>query len=122
AINAELSAPNAIAIDPGGNLYIADSNNSAIRRVDATSQIITTVAGTGTAGYTSGDWAYSAQIGNPYGLGIDSAGNLYTADYTNFVVQKITMRGQSFTFPATNVGQQSAPLLPTIVIANIGNE
>src|SRR5581483_1967332 len=60
--------------------------------------------------------------GNPYGLGIDSAGNLYTADYTNFVVQKITMRGQSFTFPATNVGQQSAPLLPTIVIANIGNE
>ena len=63
-------------MDSNGNIYIADSSNYRIRRVNSTTGIITTVAGNGTVGYSGdGVLATSAQLYNPYGVAMDSNGN-----------------------------------------------
>jgi sugar lactone lactonase YvrE len=78
-------------VDPQGNLYIADSGNNVIRRVDHLTHIITTVAGTGTAGYTGdGGAATSATLFYPAGLAFDASGNLYISDTGNDVIRKVT--------------------------------
>ncbi len=80
ATSARLNYPQAVAIDASGNLYIADTNNHRVRRVD-TSGRITTVAGTGEEGYDGdGGPATSARIYRPYDLAVDAAGNLYFSD------------------------------------------
>ncbi len=90
ATQAELNQPNSSVIDTAGNLYIADSYNNVIRRVAATTKLITTIAGTGTAGY-SGDAgaATSAQLNSPYSLALDSSGDLYFTDLNNNAVRRI---------------------------------
>ncbi len=92
ATDAQLSEPTALTIDPGGNLYIAESMNR-IRKVSP-SGVITTVAGNGTYGY-SGDGrpATNAQLAVAYGVGVDSAGNLYIADTQNNRVRKVSSTG-----------------------------
>lgn len=89
---ASLNSPWATVIDSSGNLYISDTGNNMVRKVDATTGMITTVAGTGIAGF-SGDngLATSAQLTSPEGLAIDSAGNLYIADNGNHLVRKIAV-------------------------------
>jgi sugar lactone lactonase YvrE len=86
AIEAQMSRPQGIAVDAAGNLYIADSDNHRIRRVDVHG-IITTFAGTGEAG-NSGDGgpATEAQINDPNVVAIDAEGNLYFADDLAMVV------------------------------------
>ncbi|MCA1570130.1 MAG: hypothetical protein LC798_07380, partial [Chloroflexi bacterium] len=81
AVRARLAAPGGIARDASGTLYIADTNNHAVRRIDAATGVITTVAGTGVGGY-SGDLgpAVSAQLNSPNDVAVDSSGNLYIAD------------------------------------------
>ena len=67
-----------IGLDSSGNLYIADGGNFRIRKVTLTTGIITTVAGNGTYGHTgNGGKATSAEIYNPWGVALDSSGNLY---------------------------------------------
>jgi sugar lactone lactonase YvrE len=94
ATSAGLSYPAGLAVDSFGNLFIADSGNNRIRKVD-TNGIITTVAGTGAAGY-SGDSgpATSATLYNPVGISVDSAGNLFIADYDNQVVRRVDTNGK----------------------------
>ena len=88
--SASLSYPGGVAVDGAGNLYIADSGNQRIRKVD-TAGIITTVAGNGTAGFT-GDFgpATSARFNNPSGVAVDGAGNLYIADSGNQRIRKLS--------------------------------
>jgi len=119
AVNAGLSAPNAVAVDAAGSLYVADTNNHAIRRVDGSTGLITTIAGTGREGYTSSGLANVALLEHPYGLAIDARGNLYIADYDNWVVQKVQVNGLSRVYPATTVGQISTD--HPFFLANIGN-
>ena len=90
---AELNYPSSSAVDAAGNLYIADTKNHRIRMVD-TLGVITTVAGTGMAGF-SGDTgaATAAQLFEPRGLTIDTAGNLYIADWRNYRVRKVDTSG-----------------------------
>jgi trimeric autotransporter adhesin len=90
ATSAELNQPMAIAVDSAGDLYIVDQFNNRIRKVAATTGIITTVAGNGTAGFAGdGAAAISAELYKPAGLAIDSAGNLYIGDEFNQRVRKV---------------------------------
>jgi sugar lactone lactonase YvrE len=80
-----------LAVDPSGDLYIADENNQRVRLVSAATGRITTVAGTGTPGYTgNGAAATSAELFLPLGITLDPAGNLYIADVANYVVRKVS--------------------------------
>ena len=80
ATSAQLYDPAGVAVDSAGNLYIADTGNNRIRKVS--NGVITTVAGNGTAGFSGdGGPATSAQLNDPQGVAVDSAGNLYIADY-----------------------------------------
>ena len=92
AINAEMSGPSGLALDGAGNLYIADSGNNAIRRVDAVTGVITTVAGTlGTSGYTGDNGAAAnAKLTSPQGIALTPDGNLIIADTGNAAVRLLT--------------------------------
>ena len=94
ATTAELNDPTCIAIDTAGNLYIVDRGNNRIRKVTASSGIITTIAGTGIAGF-SGDngIATLAQINYPYGIAIDTLGNIFFSDGDNARIRKIDTSG-----------------------------
>ncbi len=92
ATSAEADEPTGVAIDSGGNLYIADYNNQVIRKVTS-GGTITTVAGDNGAGAGySGDnaAAISAQLDQPITVVLDSAGNMYIADTTNNRIRKVT--------------------------------
>jgi hypothetical protein len=90
ATAAELLAPTGVFADSSGNVYIADSGNNVIREVKTGTGIITTIAGTGTAGFT-GDTgaATSATLNNPTGLYVDSSGDVFIADTGNNVIREI---------------------------------
>ena len=90
ATTAKLSYPYGVSVDSIGNVFIADSGNKRIRKIDASSKIITTIAGTGTAGYNGdGILANTARLETPYGVSVDSAGNVYIADTFNNRIRKL---------------------------------
>ena len=87
---APIFLPTAVAVDAAGNLFLSDSNNNRIRRVDAVSNAISTVAGDGIPGFSGdGGRATQASISAPAGLVIDGAGNIYFADASNSVIRRI---------------------------------
>lgn len=87
---AQLSYPVGVTLDSAGNLLIADRNNQRIRRVDAGTLNITTVAGTGVAGYSGdGGLATAAQLSFPVATAVDSADNIYIADSGSNRVRRI---------------------------------
>ena len=91
ATSALLYNPQGIAFDATGDLYLSDSADERVRRIDAKTHIITTVAGDGIGGFTgTGGPATGAEINDPYGIAFDSSGNLYFADLFNQVVRKVT--------------------------------
>jgi hypothetical protein len=120
ATGAELNNPTGVALDGAGNLYIADEGNSRIRKVTP-SGTITTVAGTGIAGYNGDNiTATTAELYVPTGVALDAAGNLYIADDANNRVRKVDLSDPpSFTFAGTNVG--SASTSQDVSLLNLGN-
>jgi kumamolisin len=87
---------NALAFDPGGNLYVADSSNDIIRKVLPNGNV-TTVAGVGgTAGSTNGVGT-AAEFSFPSGIVVDSTGNIFVADTNNHLIRKITISGSNYT-------------------------
>jgi uncharacterized protein (TIGR03437 family) len=90
ATSAGLVNPSGIAFDAAGNLYIADTGHHKIRRVDGATGIITTVAGTGNAGYNGDNkLATSVKLNYPDHVALDSAGNLFIADDANHRVRRV---------------------------------
>ena len=89
AASAQLDYPWAVAVDSAGNLYIADTYNQRIRKV--ANGVISTVAGNGTPGFSGDNGpATSAELNYPSGVAVDSAGNLYIADYFNQRIRKVS--------------------------------
>jgi hypothetical protein len=93
ATSAKLNDPWGVRVDRAGNVYISDSASEVVRKVD-TSGIITTVVGTGSAGYTGDNGpAIHATLHDPRGIWIDSSGNMFITDLDNEVIRKVTSAG-----------------------------
>lgn len=91
AAEAQLNQPAQVAVDLSGNLYIADRGNHRIRRVDAASGIITTVAGTGEPGFAGDDnLAAYALLSSPAGVAVDAGGNVWIADTGNHRIRFVS--------------------------------
>jgi hypothetical protein len=104
-----LNSPQGITVDFGGNLYIADTDNQRIRRVDAVAGTITSVAGNGTAGY-SGDSnaATTAELNEPEAVAFDPSNNMYVADSANAVIREVSASsGKISTFAGTGAAGNS---------------
>ena len=101
ATAAQLNAPYGVAVDDEKNIYITASNR--IRKVDGGTGIITTVAGTGTGGYSGdGGPATAALLNGPYGITTDRSGDVYWTEFSNFVVRKLDVEtGTISTFAGT---------------------
>src|ERR1041385_4325607 len=89
ATQAALNSPEGVAVDSAGNVYIADSFNNRIRKVD-TSGTITTIAGTGEPRYTGEGVATQVGLNDPSGIAIDRSGNIYIADNSSHRVRKLS--------------------------------
>ncbi len=107
-VKATFNNPNGIAIDAAGNLYVADQVNNAIRKVTPNG-LVTTLAGSGAAGFTNGTGA-SATFNNPVGIAVDASGNVFVADLDNNAIREITPAGVVTTFAGTGaVGFDDGP-------------
>ncbi len=122
AIDAPIFLPTGLAVDGAGDLFLCDSSNNRVRRVDATSGNITTVAGNGSPGGAGdGGLATAAELSNPSGLAIDGGGNLFIADTGNNVVRRVdaisglitTYAGQMGTMGYAGDGSAAASALLT---------
>ena len=89
ALEAEWGAPKALRCDRAGNLLVVDTENHAIRRIDAGTRIVTTIAGGRLGGEGDGGAATDAAMDWPHGLDLDAAGNIYIADSNNHRVRVV---------------------------------
>ena len=102
AIGAHLIQVMAVSHSPDGSVYIGDSAAGRIRRIDAQTGIIDTIAGTGTPGYTGdGGPATAARVGGPFDICFDVDGNLYFADGNYNIVRRIDTAGKITTVAGT---------------------
>ncbi len=110
--------PNAVFVDGSNNVYVADTVNNRIRRFTE-GGAITTIAGTGTAGYSGdGGPATAAKLNAPYGICVDSLGNIYIADTRNNVIRKFTAEGNISTFAGGGTGSFTGFDIATDVTLN----
>lgn len=104
ATDAQLRLPFDIALDQSGNLYIADGSNNRIRKVQKTTQMITTVAGNGEQGFQGDEGAaINASLNRPQGITIDTFGNLYISDTFNHSIRKVDPAGTITTIAGTQI-------------------
>lgn len=106
AVHAQLASPHGSAVDRHGNIYIADLKNDRIRRVDAATGIITTVAGNGEHGYSGDDGpATQAMLASPIAVTCNDEGDLYIADHRNSRIRKVDAATGIITTVAGNGNQ-----------------
>ena len=110
ATSAALSLPYEMAWDKTGNLFFVELGNHVVRRVDATSLVISTVAGTGKRGFFGdGGPAAKAQFSQPHSLAFDSAGDLFVCDIGNHRVRKISMKTRKISTWAGTGEKKTSP-------------
>jgi streptogramin lyase len=106
ATKAQLNQPFDVAFDRAGNLYFSDTSNHRIRRVDAKTGTITTVAGNGTKGFSgNGGKATDASLNEPYGVELDADGNLFVVDRLNYCVRKVDAKTGMISMVVGNGGK-----------------
>ncbi len=93
---ARFNSPSNLCVDDSGNVYVSDFNNHRIRKINATG-FVTTLAGSGVAGYKDGP-ADSAQFHFPRGIAVDDSGNVFVSDSWNHRIRKISPAGMVSTF------------------------
>lgn len=104
--NARFNDPFAVAVDSAGNIYVADSGNDTIRKIDPEGTVVTLAGLAGYAGSNDGSTDI-ARFWSPHGLAVDHAGNLYVADTYNNAVRKITPTGVVTTVPEPDTANDS---------------
>jgi len=104
---ASFNTPSGLALDGAGNIYVADTGNNAIRKIDPQGKV-TTLAGDGQAGLRDGPGAV-ARFNGPLGLDVDQRGNVYVADTYNDRVRRIAPDGTVTTLSGGSAGFQDGP-------------
>ncbi len=103
AISAKLAHPTRVTLDASGNLFVADSGNNRIRKVDVAGTI-TTVAGSGINGFSGdGGSALSAELNTPIDMAVDATGNIFIADYSNNRIRKVDAAGTISTYAGITI-------------------
>ena len=97
---ARFNTPTGVALDAGGNMYVADAGNHTIRKI-TTGGVVTTLAGTAGAAGTTNATGAAARFSGPTGVAVDAAGNVYVADAGNHTIRKITAAGVVTTLAGT---------------------
>ncbi len=119
---ANLFAPCGAAVDPAGNVYIADTQNNSIRKVSSATGKISTLAASGLGQFLNAAGQFDAvNIHGPIGLFLDGGGDLYFADSLNMVVREMTANWVALDFTAATVRQGSASAPQNQTIENDGN-
>ncbi len=98
---ARFKSPFGICMNKNGDLFIADGGNNCIRKITATGSV-STLAGTGLAGFADGP-ALSSQFNNPTGVCVDDSGNVYVSDFQNHMIRKISFTGTVTTIAGSGV-------------------
>ena len=98
---ASFNGPAGVAVDVSGNVYVADHNNHRIRKITASGNV-TTLAGSGSAGFSNGQGA-AASFNSPHSVAVDGGGNVYVADTWNHRIRKITSSGNVSTLAGSGV-------------------
>jgi sugar lactone lactonase YvrE len=128
AAEARFNTPSGIAIDRAGNLLIADTSNNRIRKLSADGRTVSTIAGSGAAGFTDG-FANEAEFNGPIGIAVDRHGNIFVADSYNDKIREISAGGTVTTIaggdsPGYTDGQASSTLFDTpcgVAVDETGN-
>ena len=119
---ARFSSPLGIAVDSGGNLYVADSGNQTVRKVTPSGAVSTLAGSPGLSGSADGTGS-AARFNNPTGVAVDSAGNVYVADTGNGAVRRISGSGVTTTL-ATVFNEPTGLVVDSsgdVFVADTGN-
>jgi hypothetical protein len=119
ATGAKFNGPTDVRIDAAGDLYIADSSNNRIRKVNAAGTI-STIVGNGNYGYFGdGGLASAAEFAGPTAIALDASGNIFIADTGNSVIRKVQVDTTTLDFGQVTVGQTGGPI--NAIVSNAGN-
>jgi hypothetical protein len=113
-----LNAPWDVRVDAGGNLYISDSTNNRIRKVNKAGTI-STIVGDGNYGYAGdGGLASVAEFAGPTASALDESGNIFIADIGNNVIRKVQTNTTALDFGTVTIGQIGGPI--QVTVSNVG--
>lgn len=112
ALQAQFNTPSDVEVSPDGSLYVADTANNVVRKIDPDG-VVTTIAGTGELGYAGdGEAADEALLNRPYGVALSPSGDLYIADTHNHRIRRITAVLPPDFDPNAGGGFEEVPIVP----------